>query len=276
MSTDRVFILTLETDQKIAILITSEAHKAIAMDQKSNLPADSCYDATQVVVITPALNEEDSLPLVLNDLPQIAAAIVVDNGCTDATAQVAKDGGAIVIDQPQRGYGAACLAGIEEANRWAQSPENCSDPIIVFVDADYSDHVHLVPEIVRPIFENRMDFVLGSRLLGEREEGAMPPQSVYGNKFACTLVNLIFGGQYTDLGPFRALRLSKLNQLQMVDTNYGWTIEMQIKACRNDFRILEIPVPYRCRIGQSKISGTITGSIKAGTKILCSIWRYRK
>lgn len=245
------------------------------MELKSQ-QSEPWYDPSQVVVITPALNEEISLPLVLNDLPPVAQAFVVDNGCTDATPQVAKDGGAFVIDEPHRGYGAACLAGINEVNRWSQSPENCDDPIIVFVDGDYSDHVNLLPDIVRPIFEDRFDLVLGSRLLGEREEGAMPPQSVYGNKFACAMINLFFGGEYTDLGPFRALRLSKLNRLEMVDTNFGWTIEMQIKACRNNYRILEIPVPYRCRIGQSKISGTISGSVKAGTKILYSIWRYRK
>ena len=144
----------------------------------------------------------------------------------------------------------------------------------MFVDGDYSDHVHLLPDIVRPIFAGEYDFVLGSRLTGEREKGAMPPQSVYGNKFACGLMNIFFGGRYTDLGPFRALRLSTLRQLKMIDTNFGWTIEMQIKACKQDLRILELPVPYRCRTGTSKISGTISGSFKAGTKILYSIWKY--
>lgn len=237
--------------------------------------ATSFYDAKQVVIITPALNEASSLPLVLNDLPEVAGCFVVDNGSTDNTAEVAKNLGATVIDESARGYGSACLAGIEAVKKWAGNEENCNDPIVVFVDADYSDHIHLLPEIVKPIFENRFEFVLGSRLLGERETGAMPPQSVYGNKFACTWLNVLFAGEYTDLGPFRALRLNRLIELEMVDRNFGWTIEMQIKALKHGFRILEIPVPYRCRTGQSKISGTVSGSIKAGTKILYSIWRYR-
>ncbi len=234
----------------------------------------SYFKPAEIVVITPALNEESSLPLVLADLPGVANIFVVDNGSTDRTAEVARDLGATVIAEPKRGYGAACLAGIASANSWAQEPQNESDPIVVFVDADYSDYVDWLPRIVQPIFVDEADFVLGSRILGNREKGAMPPQSVYGNKFACTLINVIFGSSYTDLGPFRALRLSKLNQLEMIDTNFGWTIEMQIKASRANYRVLEIPVPYRRRIGQSKISGTISGSFRAGTKILYSIWRY--
>ena len=231
---------------------------------------------SQVVVISPALNEEQSLPLVLNDLPDVAAIFVVDNGCTDATPEVAKSMGANVVKCPVRGYGAACLAGIEAVNRWATFAEHCPNPVVVFVDADYSDHVHLLPTIVQPIFDNEFDFVLGSRLLGEREKGAMPPQSVWGNRFACGIMNFLFKTRYTDLGPFRALKLDELNNLQMVDSNFGWTIEMQIKAARNKLRIVELPVPYRCRTGTSKISGTISGSVKAGCKILYSIWKYRK
>lgn len=231
-------------------------------------------DLDQVVVIMPALNEELSLPLVLRDLPKVAEVFVVDNGCTDNTPNLAREHGATVIEHHVRGYGTACLAGIAAANSWSQEEQNCSDPVVVFVDADYSDHVHLLPKIVEPIFADEQDFVLGSRLLGEREKGAMPPQSVYGNKFACAWINTLFRGRYTDLGPFRALRLSKLNELGMVDTNYGWTIEMQIKASKAKYRILELPVPYRCRTGTSKISGTIGGSVKAGSKILYSIMRY--
>jgi hypothetical protein len=146
--------------------------------------------------------------------------------------------------------------------------------IVVFVDADYSDHPDLLPELIRPIALGEADFVLGSRLLGEREPGAMPPQSLYGNRLACFLMRILFGGQYTDLGPFRAIRYSTLCDLHMVDRNFGWTVEMQIKAVRAGLRTLEIPVPYRCRIGTSKISGTVSGTVKAGSKILYLIARY--
>lgn len=237
-------------------------------------PVLTDVDLDQVVVVTPALNEEASLPLVLNDLPRVARVFVVDNGCRDRTPDVARNLGAQVVDQPHRGYGAACLAGIAAVQEWASLSDHCTDPVVVFLDADYSDHVHLLPQIVQPIFAGTHDFVLGSRLLGNREQGAMPVQSVYGNKLACLLINRLLGGQYTDLGPFRAIRLSKLDQMQMIDTNFGWTIEMQIKAIQEKLRILEIPVPYRRRMGESKISGTIGGSIKAGTKILYSIWKY--
>ena len=242
------------------------------MSDRSEAAAGSA-DLSEVVVIIPALNEEESLPLVLADLPSVSRVFVVNNGSTDSTVDVAVAGGAVVIEQPQRGYGAACLAGIAAAKEWAA--ESSIDPIIVFCDGDYSDHVHLLPDIVRPIQADQSDFVLGSRLLGKREKGAMPPQSVYGNKFACGIMNLFFRGKYTDLGPFRALRLSKLNAMEMIDENFGWTIEMQIKALKQKLRVLEIPVPYRRRIGVSKISGTISGTFRAGSKILYSIWRYR-
>lgn len=231
-------------------------------------------DLGEVVVVIPALNEEESLPLVLADLPKVARVFVVDNGSTDKTPQLAAELGAVVIHQPQRGYGAACLAGIDAANAWSKESQ-AKYPIIVFVDGDYSDHVHLLPQLVAPIRNDQFDFVLGSRLLGEREKGAMPPQSLYGNKFACGIMNFCFRGNYTDLGPFRALRLEHLNQLQMVDENFGWTIEMQIKALKQGLRVVEIPVPYRRRIGVSKISGTISGSVRAGSKIIYSLWRYR-
>lgn len=231
-------------------------------------------DLSEVVVVIPALNEEKSLPLVLADLPKVARVFVVDNGSSDKTAQVARELGAVVVSQPQRGYGAACLAGIIAANAW-HGESKANDPILVFVDGDYSDHVHLLPQLVAPIQNDEHDFVLGSRLLGEREKGAMPPQSVYGNKFACAIMNFCYRGEYTDLGPFRAIRIRCLNQLQMVDENFGWTIEMQIKALIEKLRVLEIPVPYRRRVGVSKISGTISGTFRAGSKIIYSIWRYR-
>ncbi|MFK7779156.1 MAG: glycosyltransferase family 2 protein [Gimesia sp.] len=231
------------------------------------------HDLSQVTVIIPALNEASSLPLVLKDLPAVGEVIVVDNGSTDQTALIASEAGATVIYEPRRGYGAACLRGLDAVRQSIKSGL-FSPKIIVFVDADYSDHCHLLPALVTPILKNQADFVLGSRLLGEREPGAMPPQSLYGNKFACYLMRTFFGSSYTDLGPFRAINYQSLLDLKMIDTNFGWTVEMQIKATRARLRSIEIPVPYRRRIGNRKISGTLSGTLKAGSKILYVIGKY--
>ena len=229
-------------------------------------------DCSSVSVVIPALNEEASLPLVLRDLPreQLSDILVVDNGSHDRTAVVARATGARVVQEPRRGYGAACLRGLADL---AHGPEGPPD-IVVFLDADHSDHPEELPYLVQPILDDHFDLVIGSRLTGRREHGAMPPQSVWGNRLACFLMWLLFGAKYTDLGPFRAIRWAALEQLGMVDQNYGWTVEMQIKAARLGLRVLEVPVSYRRRIGTSKISGTVRGTILAGYKILSLIARY--
>lgn len=236
-------------------------------------PPGSDVTGVRVTVIIPALNEEASLPLVLADLPPVASVIVCDNGSTDATAHVAREAGAVVVFEPKRGYGAACLRGLAEVQSQIENGGPAPE-IVAFIDADYSDYPHKLPELLTPIVRGEADFVLGSRLLGEREPGAMPPQSVYGNRFACWLMRRLFGATYTDLGPFRAVRYDTLQALQMQDRNFGWTVEMQLKAVQLGVRYLEVPVPYRRRVGVSKISGTVTGTLRAGWKILSTIGRY--
>ena len=228
---------------------------------------------SEVTVVIPAFNEEQSLPLVLRDLPKVRRVIVVNNASTDATAAVAFAHGATVVDEPERGYGAACwrgLAAIRDLIGASDDPPR----VVVFLDADYSDHAELLPKLVEPILTGQADFVLGSRLAGQREPGAMPPQSVYGNRLACLLMRFFFGVRYSDLGPFRAIDYQALCKLGMCDRDFGWTIEMQIKAAQAGLRTVEIPIPYRRRVGQSKISGTLGGTLKAGTKILYSIAKY--
>jgi len=228
----------------------------------------------RVVVIIPARNEEAALPMVLGDLPAVQVVIVVDNGSTDRTAEIAVHCGAQVVHEVRPGYGTACLAGLEEVNRHFLGESAADLLIIVFLDGDYSDYPNLLPELVQPILRGEADFVLGSRLRGEREPGAMPPQSIFGNRFACFLMRVLWGQAFTDLGPFRAIRFDRLRDLSMNDRDFGWTIEMQIKAVAAGLRIREIPVPYRRRIGVSKISGTVVGSAKAAVKILVTIAKY--
>ena len=229
----------------------------------------------KVTVLIPAFNEEASLPRVLADLPPVGQVIVTNNASTDHTSEVAARGGATVVDEPRRGYGQACLAGMRAIREQIEAGEPRPD-IVVFLDADYSDHPDRLPQLVDPILAGEADFVLGSRLLGQREPGAMPPQSTYGNRFACLLMRWLFGVRYTDLGPFRAITYDALLRLEMCDENFGWTVEMQIKAARAGLRTREIPVPYRRRIGTSKISGTVSGTFRAGGKILYTIARYAR
>ncbi len=226
-----------------------------------------------VAVVIPAYNEEKSLPLVLRDLPEVGLVIVANNASTDRTADVAEGLQAVVVSETRRGYGSACLAGLSELQRRLEN--GLFKPrIVAFLDADYSDHPEQLTELLAPILADEADFVLGSRLLGEREQGAMPPQSLYGNRLACWLMRLLFNAQYTDLGPFRAIGYRQLCELEMADTNFGWTVEMQIKAVKAGLRIQELPVRYRKRIGTSKISGTVRGTISAGSKILFTIAKY--
>jgi len=222
-----------------------------------------------ISVIIPAFNEEISLPEVIHELPGdiIEDIIVVDNASNDNTASIARQLNCRVIFEPQKGYGKACLAGIS-----ALHPET---EIVVFIDGDHSDHGDRLNQIVEPIISEGADFVIGSRALGKREPGALTPQAYFGNKLACFLMKWFWGASYTDLGPFRAISYPALKQLKMRDQDFGWTIEMQIKAVEHKLKIKEVPVPYRRRIGKSKISGTIAGTILAGEKILRTIFLYK-
>jgi glycosyltransferase involved in cell wall biosynthesis len=251
-------------------MITTVSSASADIEQGSG---DRKIDLSGVAVIIPALNEEASLPLVLRDLPMVCRVIVVDNGSTDRTAAVAAAAGAFVVEESQRGYGAACLRGLAAIDELRGSSER-APRIVVFLDADYSDDPRELPKLVRPILSGNADFVLGSRLLGRRQAGAIPPQSVFGNSLACWLMRLLFRTHYTDLGPFRAIDYQRLCDLKMRDRNFGWTVEMQIKAARQGLRAIEVPVSYRRRIGLSKISGTVWGSIRAGYKILYLIAKY--
>lgn len=221
-----------------------------------------------VSVIIPALNEEKSIGSVLNAIPRdlVSEIIVVDNGSTDRTSEVAKHCGARVVSEPIRGYGSACLAGISSLN------SDCE--IVVFVDADFSDFPEDLKHLIKPLVNDEAEMVIGSRTKIKESKSALTSQQVYGNWLATTLVRMFFGHRYSDLGPFRAIKKSSLESLGMIDRNYGWTIEMQIKALQQKLRVAEVPVRYRIRIGQSKISGTVKGTILAGTKIIFTIFKY--
>jgi glycosyltransferase involved in cell wall biosynthesis len=220
-----------------------------------------------ISVIIPAYNEEESIGLVIKSLPQkkIKEIIVVNNGSTDKTASIAKQYGARVVNETYRGYGSACLKGISEVN----DPE-----IVVFVDGDFSDYPEEIESLVKPIVEHRADFVLGSRMVFPESRATLLPQARYGNLLAVFLIRLFFRYKFTDLGPFRAIRYQSLKEISMTDKNFGWTVEMQIKAVKHGLKIMEIPVHYRKRIGVSKITGTISGTFKAGIKIIFTIFKY--
>jgi len=222
----------------------------------------------QISVIIPAFNEEASIGKVIRDVPKIVNEIVVvDNNSTDATAEVAKKYGATVLLEKQKGYGIACLTGIDYL-------KNKNVDIVVFLDGDYSDYPEELTDLVEPIINDNFDFVLGSRVLGEKEEGALPIQSQFGSIVAGFLMNLFWKVKYTDLGPFRAIKFDKLLTLEMEDEWFGWTVEMQIKAAHQNFKIKEIPVKYRNRIGKSKVTGTVKGTIMASVIIMSTIFKY--
>lgn len=222
-----------------------------------------------VDVVIPALNEAEALPFVLRDVPRppVRRVVVCDNGSTDGTADVARAHDAEVVREAERGYGAACLKALAHLD--TDPPE-----IVVFLDGDYSDHPDELPDVIQPILDGEADLVIGSRARGRRRRGALSPQQRAGNAIASTALRVLYGARYTDLGPFRAIRWKSLASLRMQDRNYGWTVEMQIKAARLGLPHREVPVSYRPRIGVSKVSGTIRGSIGAGAKILWLLGRH--
>lgn len=223
-----------------------------------------------IKVIIPAYNEQDSIANVIKDIPKIVDEIVViSNNSTDNTEINAKNAGATVLSESKKGYGFACLKGMHYISKQAKKPD-----IIVFLDGDYSDYPEQLTEIIAPILKDNIDFVVGARVKELREAGSMTPQQVFGNWLATFLMKLFFGANFTDLGPFRAIKYNQLLSLEMQDKTYGWTVEMQLKALKQKLTYVEIPLKYRNRIGVSKVSGTVKGSIFAGIKILGWIFKY--
>jgi len=223
----------------------------------------------RVALLMPALDEQQALARLLDELPRerYARLLVVDNGSTDGTAAAARAGGAQVISEPRRGYGQACLTGLAALGGDAD--------IIVFMDADGSDVPAEAERLLEPILRGEADLVIGSRALGRAEPGSMTWPQRWGNRLSVALIWLLFGHRYTDLGPFRAIRRESLEELGMRDTNFGWTAEMQVKAVLRGLRVQEVPVSYRRRVGRSKISGTVSGVLRAGAKIIWTIGKLR-
>jgi glycosyltransferase involved in cell wall biosynthesis len=219
-------------------------------------------------VIIPALDEEAAIGGVIADIPEPfrRRVVVVDNGSRDNTAQVAERAGARVVHEPERGYGAACLRGLAHL---APNPPR----VVIFLDADQSDDPSQMTTLVAPLDDGTADLAIGSRMLGQREPGSLTPHARFGNALATTLIRLVYRARYTDLGPFRAVTWDALQGLNMQDRDFGWTVEMQVKAAKARLRVIEIPVRYRRRLGQSKISGTLAGSFRAGKKILWVVFR---
>ena len=223
-----------------------------------------------IKVIIPAFNEANSIAKVINDIPDVVQEIIViSNGSTDDTEHNAKKAGATVLQEPQKGYGYACLKGLDYISKQTDKPD-----IIVFLDGDYSDYPEELLKIIDPILKEDIDFVVGTRVKQLREKGSMTLPQIFGNWLATFLIKLIYGAKFTDLGPFRAIKYDKLLNINMQDKTYGWTVEMQLKILKKKFTYKEVPVKYRNRIGVSKVSGTIKGAIFAGVKILTWIFKY--
>ncbi|MCB0505589.1 MAG: glycosyltransferase family 2 protein [Cyclobacteriaceae bacterium] len=222
-------------------------------------------------VIIPALNEEKSIAKVINEIPEklVKEIIVCDNNSADKTSEEAKKAGATVLLEKEKGYGASCLKGINYINNLEEKTD-----IVVFLDGDYSDYPEEMYQLVAPIQNDEADMVIGSRALGIKEKGSLTPQQVFGNWLATKMLKAFYGVHFTDLGPFRAIKLDTLNLLNMQDRNYGWTVEMQIKAAKQKIRSIEVPVSYRQRIGFSKVSGTVKGTFMAGYKIILTLFKY--
>jgi len=232
--------------------------------------ASNFASAPLIKVIIPAFNEADSIASVIKEIPKsVSEIVVVNNNSTDATIQNAENAGATVLTENQRGYGYACLKGMNYIANQSELPD-----IIVFLDGDYSDYPEELDKLVAPILDHNMDMVIGARVKNLREEGSMTPQQIFGNWLATSLMSLFFGANFTDLGPFRAIRYDQLVSLKMEDKTYGWTVEMQLKALKKKLNYTEVPVRYKRRIGISKVSGTVKGSIFAGIKILGWIFKY--
>lgn len=224
----------------------------------------------KIIIIIPAYNEEKSIGLVISEIPTEASEIiVVNNNSSDNTTEVAKKAGATVLFEERRGYGYACLKGLEYVAKKTEKPD-----IVVFIDGDYSDFPAELSKIVEPIYNGNFDFVIGARVPELREKKSMTPQQIFGNWLATFLMKIFYKAKYTDLGPFRAIKYEKLVVLKMEDKTYGWTVEMQLKVLKHKMTYIEIPVHYKNRIGVSKVSGTLKGSVMAGIKIIGWIFKH--